>query len=229
MTKKQKRNQPKTAKKRRRVPKRIALVKRENGRPPVYDPGYAALAEKLCIKGYTDAELADFFEVSTRTVERWKGKHQEFSRALKVGKELADERVERALYLKAVGYSFPSEKVHFDKDGDVHRAPITEHVPPSDTAIIFWLKNRMGDKYRDVHKHEHTNTNIRVDADMSLAEAQEVYRQIRNMTAEEIDRHLRIIDGTTNQPASDAPQTVPEADAQESESASDESETEDTP
>ena len=49
--------------------------------------------------------------------------------------------VERSLYSRAVGYSFNSEKIFCNKDREVTRVPIVEHVPPDVTAQIFWLKN----------------------------------------------------------------------------------------
>jgi hypothetical protein len=58
------------------------------------------------------------------------------------GKEEADARVERSLYMRAVGYSYDAEKIFCDKNGKVTRVPYREHVPPDVTAQIFWLKNR---------------------------------------------------------------------------------------
>ena len=114
----------------------------------------AKQAEKLCLLGATDLEMADFFGVSTVTLNNWKIKHPEFVNSLKAGKETADERVERSLYQKAIGYTFESEKV-FQFRGEIVRTPTREHVPPDTVAGIFWLKNRRPDKWRDVHKHEH--------------------------------------------------------------------------
>jgi hypothetical protein len=51
--------------------------------------------------------------------------------SLKVGKEEADARIERSLYRRAVGYSFKSEKIFCNKDGEVTRVPIVEHMPPT--------------------------------------------------------------------------------------------------
>jgi hypothetical protein len=65
------------------------------------------------------------------------------------GKEEADARVKRSLYSRAVGYSFNSEKIFCNKDGDVTRVPYREHVPPDVTAQIFWLKNRDPAHWRD--------------------------------------------------------------------------------
>jgi hypothetical protein len=124
------------------------------GRPTKYKKEYAKQAEKLCQLGATDIELADFFEVTDRTIYRWAAQHDEFCQALKTGKDIADERVERSLYHKAVGYTFESEKI-FNHQGEIVRAQTKEHVPPSDTAAIFWLKNRRKNEWRDKQEHIH--------------------------------------------------------------------------
>jgi hypothetical protein len=128
------------------------------GRPSSYKPEYAEQAEKLCKLGATDAELADFFGVSDRTIYRWQTQHEEFRQALKAGKDAADERVERSLYQKAVGYTHDAVKIFMPagREEPVY-APYREHVPPDTTAAIFWLKNRRSAEWRD--KHEHTGAN----------------------------------------------------------------------
>lgn len=52
-------------------------------RPTKYQEAYAEQARKLCLLGYTDAELADFFEVSESTINKWKLDYPEFSESLK--------------------------------------------------------------------------------------------------------------------------------------------------
>ena len=74
------------------------------GRPSKYKPEFVAQAEKLCKLGATDAEIADFFEIDIRTLYRWKGEYEAFCHALKVGKVEADERIERSLFSRAIGY-----------------------------------------------------------------------------------------------------------------------------
>lgn len=123
------------------------------GRPPGYKAEFAEQARKLCELAATDADLADFFKVHTATIYRWANKYPEFCEALKVGKSVCDERVERSLYHRAVGYTFDSEKV-FQFQGKIVRAAVREHVPPDTTAQIFWLKNRRKDRWRDRHEHE---------------------------------------------------------------------------
>lgn len=123
------------------------------GRPTSYQPSFAEQAVKLCKLGATDAEMADFFEVVQSTFYRWKNEYPAFSEALKAAKAEADDRVERSLYNRAVGYTFDSEKV-FQFQGEIVRAKTKEHVPPDVTAQIFWLKNRRSQEWRDVRQHE---------------------------------------------------------------------------
>lgn len=125
----------------------------ERGRPTAYRPEYAEQAAKLCALGATDYELADFFKVDTRTIYRWKNVHEDFCQALITGKENADIRVERALYNRAVGYTFESEKV-FQFQGQIVRADTVEHVPPDPSAAKLWLTNRKPEDWREKQEHE---------------------------------------------------------------------------
>lgn len=128
------------------------------GRPPKYKDEYADQAVKLCELGATDEELADFFKVNVRTIYRWQGVHPEFCQALKAGKSVADDRVVRSLYHKAVGYKHEAVKIFMPAGAEKPvYAPYTEHIPPSDTAIIFWLKNRRKEDWRD--RQEFTGDN----------------------------------------------------------------------
>ena len=51
---------------------------------------------------------------------------------------------------RALGYNYESEKVFYDvKRGKIIRAKVKEHVPVDVKAGIFWMINRMPDKWRD--------------------------------------------------------------------------------
>ena len=126
------------------------------GRPSKYKDEYAEQARKLCEFGATDQELAQFFEVGLTTIERWIAKHQEFRGALKAGKEKADDRVERSLYQRAIGYSHPEDKI-FNDGGEPLIVPTVKHYPPDTTAAIFWLKNRRKEDWRDKQEVEHSS------------------------------------------------------------------------
>jgi len=123
------------------------------GRPSVYKPEFAQIAEKMCELGATDTEIAEAFGVSVRTIHSWKHEYEEFSASLKAGKSLADERVERSLYQKATGYDYTEEqavkvKLEQHREG-VEVVEVNRHAPADTTAAIFWLKNRRRDLWRD--------------------------------------------------------------------------------
>ena len=126
------------------------------GRPTDYKPAYAEGARALASKGATDAEIADFYNVDVRTIYRWKNAHDEFCQALKAGKEVADERVERSLYHRAIGYEQEEVKIFMPAGAEKPvYAPFTAKIAPDTTAAIFWLKNRRPDLWRDRVNHEH--------------------------------------------------------------------------
>jgi hypothetical protein len=76
--------------------------------------------------------------------------------ALKLGKAVADSRVERSLYARAVGYNYDAVKIFMPAGRkDPVYAPYTEHVPSDVTAGIYWTKNRMPDRWRDQQQIDH--------------------------------------------------------------------------
>ncbi len=126
---------------------------RKNGRPTAFRPEYVALAEQYCKGGMTDLEVADMFGVSVVTIWSWKNRFPDFLNAFKAGKAAADDRVERSLFHRATGYTFEAEEV-FQYQGEIVRAKVRKHVPPDTASMIFWLKNRRKEEWRDVHRHE---------------------------------------------------------------------------
>lgn len=127
------------------------------GRPTKFKPEFVKQVEKLCNLAATDEEIADFFDIDVSTVDRWKLSHEDFGKALKIGKEAADQRVERSLYQKAVGYSQEDTKV-FLHEGEPVLAKYTKHYAPDTTAMIFWLKNRKRVEWREKQEIENTHT-----------------------------------------------------------------------
>ena len=130
-------------------------VGNKGGAPSGYRPEYAARAAKACEAGFTDKELGELFGVNESTIYKWKLEHVDFGEALKSGKGPADDRVERSLFHRALGYSYDAVKIFCNRAGEVTKVPYREHVPPDTTACIFWLKNRRSKEWRDVQKHEH--------------------------------------------------------------------------
>lgn len=141
----------------------------KKGRPTDYKAEYAIQAFKLSKLGATDMELADFFGCSVPTLHRWRAEHEDFRKSIKLGKAEPDDRVERSLYQRAVGYSHPD--VHVTNfQGAVTLTPIVKHYPPDVAAAFIWLKNRRPELWRDKQEIEHSGA---VDLAEILKEARE--------------------------------------------------------
>lgn len=140
--------------------------KNKGGRPKKHKEDYNEIAYKLCkFDGYTDAQLAEFFEVSEQTINNWKEKFPKFLESLKKGKEeYDDERVSNALRRRALGFKRAVEKP--TKLGVVE---VYEEVPPDTAACIFWLKNRQPRKWRDKQEHE-LSGNVKFKPVLAIAE-----------------------------------------------------------
>lgn len=118
------------------------------GRPPSYHPGFDHLAQQMIIINNTTANFADTFGASDSAIEQWMRDHPSFLRAIQRGKERADERVEKALIHRAMGYSHKSEKIFMNRDGRIVRARTVEQYPPDTKAAEVWLYNRRPDRWR---------------------------------------------------------------------------------
>lgn len=99
--------------------------------------------------GLTEADIANNIGISTVTLWDWKNKHPNILNALKKGKEVADIRVENALYKRAIGYDAIETKTIVDDKGKVTEIKQVKHIAPDTTAQIFWLKNRRPELWRD--------------------------------------------------------------------------------
>ncbi len=87
------------------------------------EPDSLLLISAWARDGLTDDQIANNMGISRSTLSEWKRKFPDISDALKKSKAVVDIEVENALYQAAL-------------DGNM-------------TAIIFWLKNRKPEKWRD--------------------------------------------------------------------------------
>lgn len=118
------------------------------GRPTKYKKEFCEQAKKLCLKGFIDTEIADFFDVDVATLNRWKLKHEAFRESLKEGKRHSDDKVVDALYNRALG--FESTEIKTEEIGEGQKVTRTvKQIAGDTTAQIFWLKNRQPDQWRN--------------------------------------------------------------------------------
>ena len=111
-------------------------------------------AYRLAFEGRTDLEICASMGIGEKTFYEWKNRHPQFAQAVKEGKEKPNRDVEAALYKRATGYEVTeTEGIPIAGEGGEQRIRVTHvkrrHVPPDTVAQIFWLINRVPEKFKD--------------------------------------------------------------------------------
>ena len=115
--------------------------------------------------GLSDEQLADKMGVCPSTFYAWKNRYPEISEALREGKEVADRRVENALYNSCfdrkitIRRPFKVKEVYYNdgKRCERERVMYGEEdvaIPANEKAIEFWLANRKPEKWSRKEKLE---------------------------------------------------------------------------
>lgn len=102
------------------------------GRPTDYDPAYCDVAQTFLADGYSLAALAGHIGVARSTVYKWVDEHPDFSDAVKAGQAKA-----------VLWWETANRNLAMTGEGNA-------------TSIIFGLKNRAADEWRDVKATEIT-------------------------------------------------------------------------
>ena len=116
---------------------------------------------RLADEGLSDAEIAIGCGIELPTLRLWKRKYPDFAEALGLGKQNADYDIVRALYKRATGYNVSVDKtyklkrVEFDPQTgkkireyeELATGVDTAHIPADLRAEIFWLKNRLPERW----------------------------------------------------------------------------------
>ena len=167
----------------------------KRGRKSLFREEYILIAKAAARFGAIEEEIADELNIGITTLERWKEKYPEFRGALNVGKQAADDRVERSLYQRANGYSHPAVKIFMTRDGKTVEHKYTEHYPPDTTAAIFFLKNRRPDRWRDVQNIE-AQHGLYIISDRPLTEEEWIREHCSN--ADQLDLEAKAIEHDAN-------------------------------
>ena len=118
------------------------------GRPTLFHPAMCEEAHNYCLLGATNDQLADFFGVSPSTIDNWIAGHRDFEAAVKSGRVVADAKVARGLYVRAVGYDRTVEREVL-LGGELKPVTTPVHSPANVQASIFGLRNRRRQTWRD--------------------------------------------------------------------------------
>jgi hypothetical protein len=132
------------------------------GRPTKYLREYDKQAYKLCLLGFTNKQLAEFFDVSDSTIDTWLATKKSFLVQVRAGRTVADSNVVAAMYKRAIGFKY--NEVTFEKiDGQVNltitpdelitvpaykKKIVTKLVIPDTGAQVNWLTNRQKELWR---------------------------------------------------------------------------------
>ena len=150
-----------------------------------YNPEYHRdWAWSLYVLGATDKQVSEAFGVSERTILRWAKKFEDFRKVRETTKNLADSRVEKSLYKRAMGYEYTTTETDtvIDENGQPKIKSIRtykNYEKPDVGAIAFWLKNRKPGDWRDRREPE-------IDADI-MKKTDEILVKIQKVATTKTD------------------------------------------
>lgn len=116
--------------------------KKKSGRPLKPLPATVEQIEALAALGMTMEEMCGYLGITKKTLYKRKAEVPALDQAIERGRTRADAEVVKSLY---------------------HRAT-REH---DTTAMIFWLKNRQPDRFRDRRDIEHSGA-VQVDGKLEI-------------------------------------------------------------
>jgi hypothetical protein len=103
--------------------------------------------------GLDNDSISEAFGVTVHCFMDFLKKNPEIMKTLKEDKEKANNNVEAALYSRALGYEHFETKVFYNSVLDkIVTKEVRKVYPPDVTACIFWLKNRLPDKWRELQE-----------------------------------------------------------------------------
>ena len=113
------------------------------------------LAEENPALGFTNQQIADCLGCSIRSVISWYKKYYDFHAAIDDIKGDRNLAVENAMYQCCIGYEFTETKEVWEGGICTRREVTTKRTPPTPVLIMYWLQNRMPDRWKNVSEHKH--------------------------------------------------------------------------
>ena len=137
-----------------------AIGNKGGAAPSKYKTGYDQQVYELCLLGFTDKQIADFFDISVSTLKTWKKEHLSFLASLSRGKIIADGQVAASLFKRANGYTYTettfealvSDKQTSIEKGKFKKKVVVKELTPDVGAATMWIKNRQKDLWRDKYE-----------------------------------------------------------------------------
>jgi len=109
------------------------------------------LTKLLGEAGNTVDQMAQVLEVNIDTLYEWDKVHPEFSEVFKTARTFSDTKIVASLFNRASGMKKTVQRLN--RQGQP--VECIEEIPPDPASMIFWLKNRQRDLWKDRHDVEH--------------------------------------------------------------------------
>lgn len=145
--------------------------------------------EGLCKLGLTNAQLAEYFNVTPNAIANWAKNNRAFRTAMNRGRTEGDIPVVKSLYQLALGFEKKAVKLFknrvvekfYDDDGkvvqEISRDEIIEHeymeyYPPNVKAAIKILNARHRNQWAEQHnvQHQHMHFHSEIDSEQVLSQ-----------------------------------------------------------
>ena len=133
------------------------------GRPREFKEDYIRQARIAFSEGFTDVKFCELVDICRDSLIRWRREYPEFGKAVQEGKdEFDNDKIESSLKKRALGSRYiekTKEPCIIRKKGETPEIidselsvtkTVNKVIPPDTTAIIFWLKNRRRDRWKDI-------------------------------------------------------------------------------
>lgn len=129
----------------------------KRGRKEKYKDSFVERARNCMKEGYTLQQLAKHLKIEYTTLFHYRRKYPEFDEAIEQGREMADEKIEQAVYNRALGMEITEEEIEMDEEGNVLKRTIKKKMLAPDGATArWWLHNRKPEVWRDKKEIEVT-------------------------------------------------------------------------
>jgi fatty acid-binding protein DegV len=127
-----------------------------------------------CKAGASDGDIYKKLDVGSTKFYEYKKKHPELVEAMNKGRINAHEAVENALFKRAIGYDYYEQKETYIVGKDrtkknktieklIEKIKNKKHLPPEIAAIIFYLCNRMPERWSQRHNDNGNGNDLNGD------------------------------------------------------------------